>query len=612
MTGTQWILVAVVFIPLAFVVAGRLRVDLAALLMAAALGILQLLGLGMLGPANSPDAAQNIVSGFGQPVILILISLFILTRSLEKSGMTRLIAHWVVRTGGTSRNLFIFLLTATTAVLSLFMNNLAAGALVLPIAMEAARRTHTSPAKLLIPVAYGSLLGGTATYFTTANIIVSSLLQSAHPAQAPLRFLDFLPTGGLIAIAGILFLTLFGNRLLPDRKPSEEQSLARLTGTELEEAYALHERLWEGRIRRSSPLAGTSLKDCAIGEKFGIVIVAMRRARHEHFLPSPSEVLQPDDDLLIVGREERVKKLTELGVQVTPEKQTLTKLGLTLLELVPTPRSSMIGKTLKDVSFHGLYGFLAVALLRGKRSYRTDVANVTMEPGDSLLIAGRRRDIPQLRRSSDFIIFEEDPSDQPVNMRRIAVAVLIVVAAVAASIAGVPVQLAMLAAAVVAFLSGAVTPEEGYQAVEWQAVFLIAGMYVVSEAMVETHLANVVGDVILRVVDPLGPLGLAAGAYLLTGILTQFMGGQVTALVTGPITISAAMQMGASPQAIAVATAIGCSAFFLTPLAHPVNILMITPGNYSFGDFFRSGWLLTVISFAMLLIGMVLFWKLSL
>ncbi len=145
---------------------------------------------------------------------------------------------------------------------------------------------------------------------------------------------------------------------------------------------------------------------------------------------------------------------------------------------------------------------------------------------------------------------------------------------------------------------------------EWQAVFLIAGMYVVSEAMVETHLANVVGDVILRVVNPFGPLGLAAGAYLLTGILTQFMGGQVTALVTGPITISAAMQMHASPQAIAVATAIGCSAFFLTPLAHPVNILMITPGNYSFGDFFRSGWLLTLISFVMLVIGMVLFWKL--
>src|SRR5512146_2693008 len=217
MTSTQWILIAVVFIPLAFVVAGRLRVDVAALLMAVTLGVLQLLGFGMLGPENTPWAAQLIISGFSQPIIIILISLFILTRTLEKSGMTHLISRWLIRRAGTNHNLYIFLLAATTAVLSLFMNNLAAGALVLPIAMDAARRTKVSPGKLLIPVAYGSLLGGTATYFTTANIIVSSLLPSAHPAQLPLKFLDFAPTGGLIALAGLLFLGLFAYRLLPDR-----------------------------------------------------------------------------------------------------------------------------------------------------------------------------------------------------------------------------------------------------------------------------------------------------------------------------------------------------------------------------------------------------------
>ena len=610
MTITQWILIAVVLVPLAFVVANRLRVDVAALLMAVCLGVLQLLGFGMLGPEHTPWAAQLIIAGFSQPIIIILISLFILTRTLEKSGMTHLISRWLIQRAGTNHNLFVFLLAATTAVLSLFMNNLAAGALVLPIAMDAARRTHTSPGKLLIPVAYGSLLGGTATYFTTANIIVSSLLPDAHPAQLPLKFLDFTPTGGLIALAGLLFLGLFAYRLLPDRKPSAEQNLARLTGTELEQAYALGERLWEGRIRFTSPLVGSSLKDTKIGEKLGIVIVAMQKD-HRDFSPPPlAQTLQPNDVLLIVGREERVSKLGELGVRVTPAQETLTTLGLTLLELAPAPRSSLIGKTLKDVNFHGQYGFLAVALLRGQRSYRTDVANIPIQPGDSLLIAGRRRDIPALRRTADFIIFEEDPSDLPLNRRRTALALGIMIAAIAASIAGVPVYLAMLTAAVLAFLTGGVTVEEGYQAVEWSAVFLIAGMYVVSDAMVETHLAAVVGNVLLGVVQPFGPLGLAAGAYLLTGLLTQFMGGQVTALVTGPITISAAIEMGVNAQAIAVATAIGCSASFLTPLAHPVNILMITPGNYRFVDFFRSGWLLTLVSFVMLLVGMVLFWHL--
>jgi di/tricarboxylate transporter len=152
--------------------------------------------------------------------------------------------------------------------------------------------------------------------------------------------------------------------------------------------------------------------------------------------------------------------------------------------------------------------------------------------------------------------------------------------------------------------------EEAYHSVEWQAIFLIAGMYVVSDAMVETHLADLLGNSMLQLIMPFGPLGLAAGAYVLTSLLTQLMGGQVTALVTGPVTISAAIHMGVSPQAVAVATAIGCSATFFTPLAHPVNILMIAPGNYAFGDFFRSGWPLSALCFVMLLIGMVFFWRL--
>jgi di/tricarboxylate transporter len=135
-------------------------------------------------------------------------------------------------------------------------------------------------------------------------------------------------------------------------------------------------------------------------------------------------------------------------------------------------------------------------------------------------------------------------------------------------------------------------------------------MYAVSSAMVETQLADRFGNAMLSAVLPLGPLGLAAGAYVLTAVLTQLMGGQVAALVTGPVTISAAMQMGVSPQAIAVATAVGCSASFFTPMAHPVNVIMIAPGNYTFWDFVRNGWPLTLVSFAMLLVAMVVFWGL--
>jgi di/tricarboxylate transporter len=610
MTATQWVLVAVVLVPMAFVVLNRLRIDLAALLMAVSLGALQLAGMGVLGPAGDPLAVRNILGGFNQPIILILISLFVLTRLLEKSGLTRWIARRLVRWGRADEGLLIVLLAGTTAFLSLFMNNLAAGALVLPVAMDASRRTRRNPSRLLIPVAYGSLLGGAATYFTTANIIVSSLLQDARPPQAALNILDFTPTGGLILIVGLLFLGLFGKRLLPDRRPTEEQALARLTGSELEEVYDLGDRLWEARVESTSALVGLPLMSCGIGERLGVVVAALRRGREAFFVPTLSEVLRSGDLLLIVGREERVSKLADLGLGLRPERHPLTTFGLTLIEVMPAPRSAALGRTLKELSFRGHYGFVAVALLRQQRSFRTDIGNMPIQPGDSLLLVGRNTQIPDLHRGADFIVFEPNLSDLPVDAKQAISAVLIVAAAIAATIAGVPVYLSMLAAAVIALLARRLTMEEAYGSIEWQAIFLIAGMYVVSEAMVQTHLADLLGNGMIRAVTPFGSLGLAAGAYLLTAGLTQVMGGQVTALVTGPVTISAAIQMGVSAQAIAVATAIGCSASFLTPFAHPVNILMIAPGNYTFRDFFRIGWPLTLISFIVLLVGMTVFWRL--
>ena len=612
MTTAQWLLVFVVCIPLVLVLMNRLRIDLAALVMAVALGILQFVGFGMLGSAGNTDAVSNVLSGFGQPIVLILISLFILTHMLEKSGVTRWIAWQLLKVGGVNQSRLIGLFATTAAFLSLFMNNLAAGALVLPIAMEVARRTAIKPSKLLIPVAYGTLLGGSATYFTSANIIVSTLLQNASPPQSALGVLDFTPTGGLIAIAGILFLTFLGPRLLPDRKPTEEQGFARMTGSELEEFFSLAERVWEGRVLPSADLVGKTLAQSEIGRQWGVTVAAIYRAHDDILLPQPQQVIRENDVLVLVGREEKIKDLAELGLDVHPESSEshLTSRGVTFAEIILSPHSKALGQTLKDLDFRRHYGLSVVAVHRLERSYRTDVGNLNLEVGDALLVVGTTAQLERLRRSGDFIVLKPNWSDLPVNKKEAAISVVIVLAGIVAAIAGAPVYLAMLAAAVLALLLKMLTVEEAYRSVEWQVVFLIAGMYVVSEAMVETRLADLLGSALLPAIRPFGGLGLAAGAYLLTAVLTQFMGGQVTALVTGPITISAAIQMGVSPQAIAVATAIGCSASFFTPLAHPVNILMIAPGNYTFGDFFRSGWILTIISFVMLLVGMVLFWRL--
>jgi di/tricarboxylate transporter len=612
MTTPQLLLILVVCIPLAFVAFNRLRMDIAALLIAALLGALQFLGLPILGPANAPDQASQAISGFGEPVVIILISLFILTRGLEKSGVTSWVARKILQMSGNSESRFIVLFTSLTAFLSLFMNNLAAGALVLPTAMEVARKTGIKPSKLLIPVAYGSLLGGAATYFTTANIIISSLLQIATPPQNALRIFDFAPTGLLIAVAGVAFLGWYGKRLLPDRRPAGEQMIAQLTSAELEDAYQIGERLWEAQVLSGSAIAGLTLREAGIGHNFGVEVAAIWRGRQAIFPPLPDEILMPDDILLLVGREERVSPLKEMGLKIGREKANghISPYGVTLFEVVLAPRSHAVGQCLKDLDFRRRYGFTAVALRKRDRSYRTNVGDMKLEMGDSILLVGPRKRIPALQNSPDFITLLPSAGGQPLERRNASWTIGVMFLAILASILGFPIYLATLIGALIVLLLGILNMDEAFHAIEWQAIFLIAGMYAVSISMVQTGLAGLLGRAMVSLTVPFGPLGLAAGAFLLTGILTQFMGGQVTALVTGPVAISAAIHMGVSPQAIAVATATGCSVFFFTPIAHPVNILMIAPANYSFQDFFRIGWRLTLICFVMLLLGLLIFWRL--
>jgi di/tricarboxylate transporter len=323
-------------------------------------------------------------------------------------------------------------------------------------------------------------------------------------------------------------------------------------------------------------------------------------------------MLRPGDVLLVVGREERIHQLAEIGLESGAglREQPLSAHGVTLVELVTAPHSTAVGKTLKEIEFRRATGFTVLALRRGERSFRTDVGDIPLVLGDTLLVVGSSERLAALRRQPAFFLIEPNPSGQPLDRRRVGLASAITLLAIGASIAGAPTFLAMFCGALLLILLRVLSMEEAYHAVEWSVIFQVAGMVALSQAMVQTGLSTLVGGLLLRLSAPFGALGLAGGSFLLAALLTQFMGGQVTALVVGPVVISSALAVGVNPQAVAVAAAIGCSASFLTPMAHPVNILMMAPGNYRFGDFFRVGWPLMLICFGMLLVGMRLFWGL--
>ena len=604
--------VAIVGVPLLLVLFDRWRADMAALFMIVGLGLAQFFGLGLLGRPHTPADTLLVLSGFSQPVVITLIGLFILTQALTANGIMLWIGQRLSDIGAGSETRLVLLFTVTAALLSLLMNNVAVGALLLPSAMQVAQRAKIKPSKLLIPIAFGTALGGMATYFTTANIVLSNLLVSANPPQQPLDFRSFFPTGGLVALAGIAYLALFSRRLLPARKPGPEQRLARHGAAELENLYALGERVWEGRVIPASSLDGKKLRFSRIGEKLGIAVIAIWRGRQAIFPPNADEVLHSGDVLLMVGRRERVSQLADWGIQLGRDTQpiSLSHFNVKLVELILAPHSSYEGRTLKAMNFRRKYGFTAVALLRRGRSYRTDVGDMPLEQGDALLMIGLPQRVRDLRNNPDLIILEPDPAVTAVPRKRALASLLLLLGAVAASLAGLPAYLAVLAAAALALLFGLLPMQDAYRSIEWQVVFFIAGMYAASLSMVNTGLAGLVGRSVIQMIANGGGLGLVAVVFLLSAGLTQFMGSQATAFVVGPIAISAALHLGTNPQAIAVAAAIGCSASFLTPTAHPVNLIMMNPGNYRFGDFFRVGLGLLLVTFAVLLAGMVLFWHL--
>ncbi len=533
-----------------------------------------------------------------------------LTQALARNGVMLWLGYTLAAAAHRSVSRLVFLFSLSAALLSLLMNNVAVGSLLLPSAIQAARKSHVKPSRLLIPIAFGAALGGMATYFTTANIVLSQMLTIARPAQQPLNILSFVPVGGLIAVAGIAYLGTFGYRLVPARRPAPEQMLARRASDELEGLYEVGERLWEVRVGESSPLVGCTLESAALGERLGIAILAMRRGHQGFFVPTTEEAVRAGDIFLAVGREERTARLSELRVSVQPERHTITNFGLTLVEFILAPHSAYAGRTIKDLDFRRKYGFTVLAIQRGGRSFRTDVGTMALQRGDAMLIAGPASRVRDLQVDPELIVFEPDPATVRVRPGRAVASVLVFSLAVMLSAGGVPIYLAVLAAALICVLAGLIALREAYRSIEWEVIVFVVGMQAASLALVNTGFARLTGVTLLSLVGAVGPLTLAALAFVAAAGLTQVVGGQSTAFIIGPIAVSAAIVLGVDARAIAVATAIGCSATFLTPLAHPVNLIMVGPGNHRFGDFFKPGAGLMLVTFTGLMVGLILFWRL--
>jgi di/tricarboxylate transporter len=753
-----------------------IRVDLVALIV---LGALAMTGL------ISPDEA---LSGFSNPAVVTVWAVFILSGGLTATGVANIVGRWMLWLAGSGELRLIVLIMLISGVLSAFMNNVGVAAMLLPVVINLARRTERPASKLLMPLAYGSLLGGMTTLIgTPSNILASNVLEDA--GFAPFGIFDFLPLGAALLAAGSIYMALFGRRLIPVRgrsasaadksgdtyllrsrlalimlgegSPLHGKTLAesRLGATlglnvigvqrngktqldpgphtelrsgdrlvvsgkldrlnelqdqqylvfdtdtitaeslfsddvaiaelmllkgaaidgktlqqlELRKIYGilalslwrdgqlirteidniplktddvlmvqgrisdleklhdikscllspatqrrldlLTERLLAVTIPDNSSLIGRSLAESRLAEGIGMTVVGIARSDKTRLVLTPDMTFEANDRLLVKGKVQNLdalRGLQNLTVEedVEPVIDDLESDNVGLVEVVLSPHTSLVGKTLRQHHFREKFGLTALAIKREERYFRTNLRDIALKFGDALLLHGPRHRQAVLRSEPDFVVLTDDLPEAPRRDKALLSVAIMAAVILAVIVNWLPISIAAIIGSVLMVLTGCLTMNEAYRYIEWRAVFLIAGMLPLGIAMESSGAAQFLANTVIGAIGGYGLTPLMVALFLLTALATQVMPNPVVTVLMAPIVLSTAADMSVSPVAFVVLTAIAASSSFLSPVGHPTNVLIMAPGGYKFSDYIRVGLPLMLLLLVLTILILPLIWPL--
>lgn len=586
---------ATLFAALFAFVSQRFRVEIVAM---SVLVILTLSGL-----VTVPEA----LSGFSNPAVITVGAVLVVSGGLLHTGVAGTLGRGLLRLASSSEARIVALLMATAGLLSAFINNVGAIAVLMPAAMEIARRARISPSKLLIPLAFGSLLGGMTTLIgTPPNILANQYLLDR--GFEPFSFFDFTPAGAAALVVGILYMSLVGRRLIPSRRFVDDlqwdlqQPLAR------PEAYHLEERLFEVRIPEDSRLDGKSIGETHFREALHLTILSIVRDGKTKLAPGAAETLRAGDILLVEGKPEEIARFESghaLELQVGPHvsMQDLESRETGVAEAVLAPHSDLVGKSLRQIRFREKFRLTGLAIWRRAKAIRTGVADTPLEFGDALLMQGPRSSFELLRTNGDFLILEAG-YEREERKNRAPYAVLILLAVVGVAIFGLlPISMAMVVGAGFMIVTGCLSLEEAYESIDWRVIFLVVGMLPAGIAMDKSGVAQLLGDQMVRLSHG-QPFATLLGLLAVTMLLSQIITTQASIVLMAPIVFSAAQSMGTDPSFFLLGSSIASSMAFLTPIGHPANMLVMGPGGYRFTDYTKVG--LPLCLFTLATVGTVL------
>jgi di/tricarboxylate transporter len=596
MTSQIALTLAILAGTVALLVSDRLSSGVAALL-----ALLTLVFTGLLTPA---EALENLAN----PVVVSIGSIFVLSAALFQTGVASMLGRTMFRLAGDREWLLIVILMLSAALLSAFMNNVATTAVLMPAVVGIALTTNRSEACLLLPLALASSFGGTLTLIgSPPNLIASQALTEA--GFGPFGLFEITPIGILNLLAAILYTVLLGRRLLPQRPSRDRQRRPRLP-SQLIKLYQVPERVYFCDVLPTSPLVGVTLDESHLGRDYGVTVLGILNGTSHKMAPSAATRIKVRDRLLVQGGPKRLERASqENGLNCTRAEVSEAELlvgDVGVAEVTLTPRSPLVGKTLRELGFRERYGLTVVALWRGGDAIEWNISDEPLRQGDAFLVQGTWLNIRLLRQQPGFLLLSEH-EEIPRRTRKAPWALAILIALVVTVIANIlPLEIASLAAAVLTVITGCLRVEEAWEAVSWRVVFLIAGMLALSLAMQKTGAAQWIALTLLGPVATLGPLAVTAAQLLITGLLTLAISNHATAALVAPIAMNVALSHGIDPQPLLMAVAVGTTTALFTPFAHPSLILVMGPGGYRFKDYVRVGLPLSAIVFVTSLLGIAL------
>lgn len=584
----------------AMMASNRIRFDIIA--------ILVVIGLMVSGVQTAGEA----LSGFGSPVVILVAALLVVGDMLERTGVAAAIGDWILKKGGKNETILICMIMVGAAVLGAVMSSTAIVAIFIPIVFRIAAETGLNSSRLFMPMSYAALISGMLTLIaTTPNIVVSEELRSS--GFDPFGFFSFSPVGLAALVVAILYMLLVGRRLLPANEAGEVKTLSRRSTAEIFNTFKGEREVAIVTIPADSELVGKSIEEANLEEGRGAYVSGMVRAgklkRRVIQSVTPSTELRGGDSLVVFAVPAGVQALVEEGLmqmaEVNPgeRKQWFWENGAATVMI--HPESELIGKNLREICFRSRFG-LHVLGMRRNGELVSEYSDVPFSPADSLFITGLWKDIQLIRdMNHDFVVMESPSEELEIvpSYKKMPVSLAILAGMVALSIFDVvPLVAAVIMAALLAVITRCMTMEDGYRAIHWNSIVLVAGMLPLADALESTGGTEIIVDGLMAAVGDSSPYLMMAALFFLTAVLGLFLSNTASAVLVAPIAITAAETLGVSPYAFATAVVIAASAAFVTPVSTPVVTLVVEPGRYRFVDFIRVGMPLLILIFLVTLL----------